>query len=117
VIDWWLIAWYPLDTWVTDWGEETHPTVGFEAWPEPINSMHSDLLLFTSPHDASWALLQCTICIYYCTLGRGNRKQVTLNGLYTAPFEHHGPRFLQIAALIVTKESLIIDYSHSEVTN
>jgi hypothetical protein len=28
-----------------------------------LKSIHSDLLSLTSPQDASWALLQCTICI------------------------------------------------------
>jgi hypothetical protein len=39
-----------------------------------IKSIHSDLLSLTTPQGAS--LLQCTICIYWCTLGRGHCEGV-----------------------------------------
>jgi hypothetical protein len=48
--------------------------------------LHSDLLLPTSPQDASWALLQSTICPIYCTLGWGKREQVTVNDF---KWSHH----------------------------
>jgi hypothetical protein len=38
-----------------------------------LASIHIDLLSLTSPHGVSWTLLQCTVSIYYCTLGWGIR--------------------------------------------